>query len=83
MIKAFILLLSLSMLIVFSLKIISYFYNLDLISDISNVNDISILTLIGSFIIGISIIITSNCALGILVDLAKGELKGLISVFFL
>ncbi|WP_434324967.1 hypothetical protein [Mycoplasma capricolum] len=65
----------LSILIVFSLKIISHFYNLNLISNISNVNDISILTLISSFIIGIFIIITNNCVLRISVDLSKVKLK--------
>ncbi|WP_434335640.1 hypothetical protein V2P56_02520 [Mycoplasma capricolum subsp. capricolum] len=65
----------LSILIVFSLKIIFNFYNLNLISNVSNVNDIGILTLISSFIIGISIIITSNCVLRILVDLSKVKLK--------
>ncbi|QVK02319.1 YeeE/YedE family protein [Mycoplasma mycoides subsp. capri] len=80
--KAFILLLALSMIIVFILKIVFDFYNINLISNISNTNDISILTLVGSFIIGFCIIITSNCASGILVDLAKGKLKGLIGVIF-
>ncbi|WP_265510274.1 YeeE/YedE thiosulfate transporter family protein [Mycoplasma mycoides] len=80
--KAFILLLALSMIIVFILKIIFDFYNINLISNINNTNDISVLTLIGSFIIGFCIIITSNCASGILVDLAKGKLKGLMGVIF-
>ncbi|CEA11995.1 YeeE/YedE thiosulfate transporter family protein [Mycoplasma capricolum] len=80
--KAFMLLLALNMIIVFILKIIFNFYNINLISNISNTNDISILTLVGSFIIGIYIIITSNCASGILFDLAKGKLKGLIRVIF-
>ncbi|WFQ91066.1 YeeE/YedE family protein [Mycoplasma feriruminatoris] len=80
--KAFILLLVFSLLIVFIIKMISNFYNLNLISNISDVNNISILTFIGSFLIGISIIITSNCASGILVDLAKGKIKGLIGVIF-
>ncbi|WP_434336116.1 YeeE/YedE thiosulfate transporter family protein [Mycoplasma capricolum] len=80
--KAFILLLALSMIIVFILKIIFDFYNINLISNISNTNNISIFTLVGSFIIGFSIIITSNCASGILFDLAKGKLKGLIGVIF-
>ncbi|SRX64132.1 YeeE/YedE thiosulfate transporter family protein [Mycoplasma mycoides] len=56
--KAFILLLALSMIIVFILKIIFDFYNINLISNISNTNNISIFTLVGSFIIGFSIIIT-------------------------